>query len=123
MKITEEDVMRHRKKKKKKSAKKSKHKHDYEDVILQEQQTIYGLVYTSFCAGRRCRLCGKLGIGFNKILEHPVSVSEFCDKKVVNGITYSTFKIKPEFLHLPVVEIQGIFNLDKGSEISDSVDV
>lgn len=69
----DEEVMPYKKRSKKKPPKKANHAHEWESVILSYWNKYYKFnKETGFiggideCAGKQCKICGKLEIGFPK---------------------------------------------------------
>lgn len=116
------EIPRYRKKAAKRTPKKADHKHDYEPVILSylnpygEFSRERGFVsHTDYCAGRRCKICGRLDYGFDN--GRNVSVANRITIPWIDGTERHRYVIKEEYRHLPVVKVKDYWHLDKEEKI------
>lgn len=116
------EIPRHRKKAIKRTPKKADHKHDYESVVLSylnpygELSRERGFVtQRDYCAGRRCRLCGKLDYGFADGSNPSVAVRITIPWQ--DGTERKRILVKEEYRALPEVRIKDYWKLEKEERV------
>lgn len=110
------EVPKYRKKSAKKPPKKANHKHTYERVIFRylNPQCFfypeYGFVGDySYSAGSRCTVCGRLEHGFPG--DGGVCVSQTVRMPRFNEPDRKRNILKPEYVSLPIVEVEDYWKL------------
>lgn len=106
-----DDIPKYKKKSTRHPPKKSRHKHTYEDCLLNVEYEMGGILYDSVFLSEYCAICGK--IGNRRVLE--------TTKETSNG--YSRLLNKDEILekykHLEIFEIDDF--CDKYVTLSKSI--
>lgn len=109
----DDDIPRYRKKRGGKPPKKANHKHEYEPVVFEYMNKYKKLTRengfvegTDYCAGSKCKVCGRLQYGFPKgyYKAHPPQVTVFGSLVV------------EDYPDLPVVKVKDIWSKDLEEE-------